>query len=71
MNDHNLLREMLKNVVPGWEGYVLSGTCEYAKGEGDPQTIATNNRLYALWETQERENKQKETQSVASQMPQL
>ena len=71
MNDHNLLREMLKNVVPGWEGYVLSGNCENAKGEGDPQKIATSNRLYALWETQERENKQKETQSAASQMPQL
>ena len=71
MNDHNLLREMLKNVVPGWEGYVLSGNCENAKGEGDPQKIATSNRLYALWETQERENKQKDTQSAASQMPQL
>ena len=71
MNDHNLLSEMFKNVEPGWEGYVLSSNCENAKGEGDPKKIATSNRLFALWETQERENKQKETQSAASQMPQL
>ena len=37
MNDHNLLREMLKGVEPDWQGHVLSGNCEYAEGEGDPE----------------------------------
>ena len=50
MNDHNLLRKMLKDVEPGWEGHVLSINCEYAEGEGDPDRIDTANRLYALWE---------------------
>ena len=66
MNDHNLLRKMLEDVEPGWEGHVLAGNCEYAEGEGDPEEIATGNRLYALWEAQEGENKQKETQSADS-----
>ena len=37
MNDHNLLRKMLEDVEPGWEGHVLAGNCEYAEGEGDPE----------------------------------
>ena len=50
MNDHNLLRNMLEDVEPGWEGHVLAGNCEYAEGEGDPDKINTASRLYALWE---------------------
>ena len=49
MNDHNLLRKMLEDVEPGWEGHVLAGNCEYAEGEGDPDKINAANRLYALW----------------------
>ena len=52
MNDHHLLRKMLEDVEPGWEGHVLAGNCEYAKGEGDPDKINAANRLYALWERQ-------------------
>ena len=36
LNDHNLLRKMLEDVEPGWEGHVLAGNCEYAEGAGDP-----------------------------------
>ena len=36
LNDHNLLRKMLEDVEPGWEGHVLAGNCVYAEGEGDP-----------------------------------
>ena len=50
MNDHNLLRKMLEDVEPGWEGHVLAGNCEYAEGEGDPDKINAANRLFALWE---------------------
>ena len=49
-NDHILLREMLNDVLPGLEGEVLSGNCERAEGEGDPEQINTSCRLYALWE---------------------
>ena len=48
MNDHHLLRKMLEDVEPGWEGHVLAGNCEYAEGEGDPDKINAANRLYAL-----------------------
>ena len=54
MNDHNLLRKMLEDVEPGWEGHVLAGNCEYAEGEGDPDKINAASRLYALWERQEK-----------------
>ena len=50
MHDHNLLRELLKDVEPDLQGHVLSGNCEDAEGEGDPATINTANRIYALWE---------------------
>ena len=58
MNDHNLLREMLKDVEPDWQGHVLSGDCEYAEGEGDPDKINAANRLYALWERQGTESRE-------------
>ena len=45
-----MLRELLKDVEPDWQGHVSSGNCEDAEGEGDPETINTANRLYALWE---------------------
>ena len=61
-NDHALLRQVLEDVELGCEGHVLSGNCEYAEGAGDPGQIDTSNRLYALWERQERDNNQKETQ---------
>ena len=58
MNDHNLLRKMLEDVEPGWEGHVLAGNCEYAEGEGDPDKINAANRLYALWERQGTESRE-------------
>ena len=58
MNDHHLLRKMLEDVEPGWEGHVLAGNCEYAKGEGDPDKINAANRLYALWERQGTESRE-------------
>ena len=58
MNDHNLLRKMLEDVEPGWEGHVLAGNCEYAEGEGDPDKINAASRLYALWERQEKERRE-------------
>ena len=57
LNDHNLLRKMLEDVEPGWEGNVLAGNCEYAEGEGDPDKINAANRLYALWERQGTESR--------------
>ena len=58
MNDHNLLREMLKGVLPGLEGEVLSSNCEHAESEGDPEELATFSRLYALWERQGTESRE-------------
>ena len=58
LNDHNLLRNMLEDVEPGWEGHVLAGNYEYAEGEGDPDKINTASRLYALWERQEKERRE-------------
>ena len=58
LNDHNLLRKMLEDVQPGWEGHVLAGNCEYAEGEGDPDKINAASRLYALWERQEKERRE-------------
>ena len=55
MDDHSLLREMLKDVLLGLEGEVLSSNCEHAESEGDPDKLATAFRLYALWERQERQ----------------
>ena len=50
-----MLREMLKGVLPGLEGEVLSSNCEHVETEGDPDNIDTVRRLYALWDRQERQ----------------
>ena len=53
-----MLRKMLEDVEPGWEGHVLAGNCEYAEGEGDPDKVNAANRLYALWERQGTESRE-------------
>ena len=50
MNDHNLLRKMLEDDAPGWEGHVLAGNVEHWESEGDEDNMRRANRLYALWE---------------------
>ena len=57
MNDHNLLRKMLEDVEPGWEGHVLAGNVEHAEREGAPDKVEEADRLYAPWEATEKEKR--------------
>ena len=53
----DLLRGILKDAEPGWEGHVLAGNVEHAEREGDSEKVEKAARRYAPWEAIEKEKR--------------